>query len=93
MPFEQGNVGRVLWFTCCRYMRVMPSRFSSPRRVLLYHPGKATLHPHEVFVEGSNLGGSGGSGGSTHINRSEFATRVQEAMCRRRACEALLAYR
>ena len=45
---------------------------------------KATLHPHEVYVEGATDGG---------CHRQGFATRVQQALSRQRACEALLAYR
>lgn len=51
-------------------------------------PEKATLHPHEVFVEGPK--GDGGCGGGGCV---EVAARAQEALSRRRACEALLAYR
>lgn len=49
---------------------------------------KATLHPHEVLVERPK--GDGGCSGGGCV---EVATRVQEALSRRRACEALLAYR
>lgn len=47
---------------------------------------KATLHPQEMFFEKPEGVVCGGS-------CMEVAKRVQEALCRRRACEALLAYR
>jgi len=47
------------------------------------------LHPHEIFVETPKGDGGGFAGGDC----VEVATRVQEALSRRRDCEALLAYR
>ncbi|CAM9640348.1 unnamed protein product, partial [Ectocarpus fasciculatus] len=57
---------------------------------------EATLHPHEVFVEKpEGLGGGEGVRGACGGGHDcvEFTARVQEALSRRRACEALLAYR
>lgn len=51
-------------------------------------PEKATLHPDEVFVEKPKGDGECDGGGCV-----EVAVRIQEALSRRRACEALLAYR